>query len=122
MNEKVSIGYNSEALGPARTYSWPPAWAASPPDSPPTPPSAPAASDPVAIVQAGPAPAASTTPGIDFSTWVLRPDVDGRLGWEPPGTPERERWWARCRFDDLPRPVDYPPARGLCEPQNRKDA
>jgi hypothetical protein len=23
--------------------------------------------------------------------WILRPDVTGRMGWEPPGLPERER-------------------------------
>ena len=50
------------------------------------------------------APAASTSDpsGPDFSTWVLRPDFKGRLGWEPPDLPEAERWWAEYEFDDLP--------------------
>jgi len=42
---------------------------------------------------AGPAP---------FPGWILRPDIAGRLGWEPPGLPEDRRWWARSTFDDLP--------------------
>jgi hypothetical protein len=37
-----------------------------------------------------------------YPGWVLRPDVTGRLGWEPPDLPESRRWWARCSFDDLP--------------------
>jgi len=38
-----------------------------------------------------------------FSDWVLRPDVSGRLGWEPPDLPEEARWWGRCDWEDLPR-------------------
>jgi hypothetical protein len=37
-----------------------------------------------------------------FAGWVLRPDVDGRMGWEAPNLPEWARWWARFRFEDLP--------------------
>jgi len=32
--------------------------------------------------------------GFDFPRWVRRPDVSGRMGWEAPDLPERERWWA----------------------------
>jgi hypothetical protein len=39
---------------------------------------------------------------LPFADWVLRPDVDGRLGWEAPNLPERVRWWARFRFEELP--------------------
>ncbi len=46
-------------------------------------------------------------PAIDFSSWVLRPDVKGRMGWEPPDLPEEKRWWARYRFEDLPRPEEW---------------
>jgi len=44
------------------------------------------------------------TPPADspFADWVLRPDCNGRLGWEAPGLPEEDRWWARAEFDDLP--------------------
>lgn len=41
--------------------------------------------------------------GIDadearYADWILRPDVDGKLGWEPPDLPEAVRWWARMRI------------------------
>ena len=34
----------------------------------------------------------------EFADWILRPDLDGRLGWEPPYLPELARWWSRIRF------------------------
>ena len=40
--------------------------------------------------------------GTPFADWVRRPDCHGRMGWEAPGLPESDRWWARCDFDDLP--------------------
>ena len=33
-----------------------------------------------------------------FAGWILRPDVDGRMGWEPAGLPESVRWWGRFRM------------------------
>jgi hypothetical protein len=45
-----------------------------------------------------------------FAGWILRPDVDGRLGWEAPNLPERLRWWARYGFDELPTIDDGPGA------------
>ena len=42
-------------------------------------------------------------PKLDFSKWVRRPDVDGRMGWEAPGLAEADRWWARSRFEELYR-------------------
>jgi len=53
---------------------------------------------------------------LPFPGWVLRPDVTGRLGWEPPDLPDDRRWWARSTFDDLPmfpRPAGSPGA-GPC--------
>ena len=44
-----------------------------------------------------------------FDGWVLRPDVTGRMGWEPPDLPESRRWWARARFEDLPTLAAYFP-------------
>ncbi|MBU4273738.1 MAG: hypothetical protein KKA28_17900 [Planctomycetes bacterium] len=55
-------------------------------DSPPAP--TPEAADPLAT--------------LPFADWVLRPDAHGRIGWEAPGLPEVDRWWARCDFLDLP--------------------
>ena len=47
-----------------------------------------------------------TTPADSrFADWVLRPDSNGRLGWEAPDLPEWQRWWARCNFEDLPEPA-----------------
>ena len=40
--------------------------------------------------------------GRRFADWVRRPGCHGRMGWEAPGIPESDRWWARCDFDDLP--------------------
>ncbi len=40
--------------------------------------------------------------GVRFADWVRRPDWHGLMGWEAPGLPESDRWWARCDFDDLP--------------------
>ena len=31
-----------------------------------------------------------------FAGWILRPNVDGRLGWETPNLPERLRWSAHA--------------------------
>ena len=43
-----------------------------------------------------------------FAGWVRRRDVAGQWGWEAPDLPEWQRWWARCRFDDLPEvPVTW---------------
>jgi len=39
---------------------------------------------------------------MPFADWVLRPDCHGRMGWEAPGLPESDRWWARFDFDELP--------------------
>ena len=48
-----------------------------------------------------------------FDGWALRPDVAGRLGWEPPDLPEAARWWARSSWEDLkPRPAPLPGRRG----------
>lgn len=33
-----------------------------------------------------------------FAEWIQRPDVNGKMGWEPPGLPEYMRWWARSSF------------------------
>lgn len=33
-----------------------------------------------------------------FADWILRPDVDGRMGWEPADLPESARWWSRFRI------------------------
>lgn len=46
--------------------------------------------------------------GTPFADWVRRPDCHGRMGWESPGLPEWQRWWARCDFDGLPEvPVGF---------------
>jgi hypothetical protein len=44
-----------------------------------------------------------------FPGWVRRPDVAGRMGWEPPDLPESRRWWARVQFEDLPTLAAYFP-------------
>ncbi len=50
-----------------------------------------------------PAPSGESDAGPDpFDGWVLRPDVSGRLGWEPPNLPESRRWWACCTDEELP--------------------
>jgi hypothetical protein len=43
-----------------------------------------------------------STPAKPSGDWVQRPDVDGRMGWEPENLPEWRRWWAMWRFEDLP--------------------
>jgi hypothetical protein len=75
-----------------------------------------------------PAPTGEPDAGEDpFDGWVLRPDVTGRLGWEPPGLPEEERWWARARFEDLPTLAAYFPGSmdrpegGRCDWCGRSD-
>jgi hypothetical protein len=45
---------------------------------------------------------ASESEPVQFDTWVQRPDVHGRLGWEQPELLEADRWWARGDFEDLP--------------------
>ena len=64
------------------------------------------------------------TPGSDpapepipasFEGWVRRQDHTGRWGWEAPGLPEWQRWWAGCDFDDLPEPGDSCPRCGSLE-------
>ncbi|MGQ9635942.1 MAG: hypothetical protein ACUVXB_17095 [Bryobacteraceae bacterium] len=50
-----------------------------------------------------------------FRHWHLLPDAEGRLGWERDDQPAEKRWWARCKFDDLPlmpagAPVQQAPA------------
>ncbi len=45
-----------------------------------------------------------------FAGWVLRSDVDGRMGWEAPNLPASLRWWARYGFDELPT-IDSPGAK-----------
>ena len=53
--------------------------------------------------ESGPAPRGKPDAGPDpFEGWVLRPDVAGRLGWEPPDLPEERRWWACCTDEELP--------------------
>lgn len=37
-----------------------------------------------------------------FSNWVLKPDVDGNMGWEDPSIPQWQRWWSYWRFEELP--------------------
>jgi hypothetical protein len=57
----------------------------------------------VAVV--APRPATAPRPEVappSIVDWVRRPDSCGRLGWELPGLPECDRWWARCDFADLP--------------------
>jgi len=53
--------------------------------------------------------------GIRFADWVRRPDAHGRMGWEAPDLPERDRWWARRDFDDLPLPIAGCPMCGSLE-------
>jgi len=62
-----------------------------------------APSTPGAMPQGTASPSGSDGKASPFADWVLRPDVSGRLGWEPPGLPEDERWWARSTWEDLPR-------------------
>ena len=45
---------------------------------------------------------ASRSELLRFAGWIRRPDCRGRMGWEAPGLTERERWWARSDFEDLP--------------------
>lgn len=42
--------------------------------------------------------AAITPTPNPFAGWVRRPDIDGRMGWEPPDLPETARWWSRIKF------------------------
>jgi hypothetical protein len=70
--------------------------------------------------------------GGRFADWVRRPDFHGRMGWEAPGMPEADRWWARCDFDDLPEvpegfsigelPEPAPRIAPGCVPGGRVDA
>jgi hypothetical protein len=102
--------------GPSRT-AWPPLWltTAAPatsttaaatieqeplaaenvlpiePDAPDSPPPAEAATQSNVPVAADP-----------LADWILRPDVDGRMGWEPPGLSRAERWWAWYRMRPWP--------------------
>jgi len=75
-------------------------------------PNGPAATD----SSEAPADALSEPAPGPFDGWTLRPDVTGRLGWEPPDLPEAVRWWARYTFDDLPasRPEPRGPGIGPC--------
>jgi hypothetical protein len=52
---------------------------------------------PVDVVPMAPHAQAWTDP----DRWTIRTDHAGRQGLELVGIPERERWWARCDFDDL---------------------
>lgn len=45
---------------------------------------------------------APTFPPDHFAEWLTRPDAAGKIGWEAPGLPEQDRWWARRTFDQLP--------------------
>lgn len=69
-----------------------------------------------AVASPGPAPMPAAPAGEadagpePFEGWVLRPDVTGRMGWEPPDLPEERRWRARLRFEDLPTLAAYFPA------------
>jgi len=57
-----------------------------------------------------------------FAGWTFRPDVDGRMGWEPPDLHEVVRWWARATFDALPEPTHSPqPGIGPCGWCGRRD-
>jgi hypothetical protein len=56
----------------------------------------------VAGLEAPDAPMASEPAMVPVEAWVLRPDVHGRLGWEPADMHEEDRWWARGDFEDLP--------------------
>jgi len=87
----------------------------------PEPPAAdgpPATDSPEPTAEALPEPTPSP-----FDGWVLRPDVTGRLGWEPPDLPEAARWWARSTFEDLPasRPEPRRPGIGPCYWCGRRD-
>jgi hypothetical protein len=42
-----------------------------------------------------------------FDDWVERPDCHGRLGWEKPGLPDSQRWWAFFDFEELPESPAY---------------
>ena len=49
-----------------------------------------------------------------FANWIRRPDATGRWGWERPGLPEVDRWWARSTFRQLPElPPPCPTCRGV---------
>jgi hypothetical protein len=73
----------------------------------------------------GAAKATGTALPARFHGWRLRPDCRGRMGWEAPGIPESERWWARCGFEDLPNLVDVavvePCARSSAARAQRKE-
>lgn len=79
----------------------------------PTPgamPPEPAPAGQMTLFPESPKPDGETNLGGDaFHGWILRPDVDGRMGWEPPDLPEERRWWARARFEDLPTLAAYFP-------------
>jgi len=42
---------------------------------------------------------------FDPANWERRQDAAGRWGWEWRHTPEAERWWHRCDFEQLPEPI-----------------
>jgi hypothetical protein len=57
---------------------------------------------------------AGEIPSGPLAGWKVRPDVNGRLGWERPGLSERDRWWADADFEDLPTPGEpCPVCNGL---------
>ncbi len=60
-------------------------------------------------------PVSSPDDGGRFADWVCRPDGSGRMGWESPGLPESDRWWARCDFDAQPEPGAGCPVCGSLE-------
>jgi hypothetical protein len=39
---------------------------------------------------------------VDGQEWIRRQDCQGRWGWERADLPEKNRWWARWDFEDLP--------------------
>ena len=42
------------------------------------------------------------TVAVETPPWLGRPDACGHMGWERPGLPEADRWWARQTFEQLP--------------------
>jgi hypothetical protein len=39
---------------------------------------------------------------VDGQEWIRRQDCQGRWGWERADLSEKNRWWARWDFEDLP--------------------
>jgi hypothetical protein len=62
-----------------------------------------------------PAPAGNAELLARFALWVRRRDCHGRMGWEAPGLPESDRWWAYCDLDALPEPGPACPRCGSLE-------